>query len=96
MVEERVALGEVDDVDVHGLDEVTRVLHPKIEPLKVARAVRVVPHEQVESGYVALSHLVQIGALEVCVEGDFGLELRVEGYALTLRIRYRFGLPCID
>ena len=50
MVEQRVALGEVDDVKVNGLDEVTRVLHPKIEPLKVARAVRVVPHEQVERG----------------------------------------------
>ena len=39
--------------------------------------------------------MVQISALEVCVEGDFRRELRVEGYALTLRIRYRFGLPRI-
>lgn len=96
MVEERVALGEVDDVDVNGFDEVTRVLHPKIEPLQVACAVRVVPHEKVESGNVALAHLIQIGALEVCVKGDFRLKLCVEGYALTLRIRYRFGLPSIN
>ena len=96
MVEEGVALGKVDDIEVNGLHEVTRVLHPKIEPLKVARAVRVVTHEQVESGYVTLPHLVQISTLEVGVEGDFRLELRVERYALTLRISYRFGLPCID
>ena len=49
MVEEGVALGKVDDIEVNGLHEVTRVLHPEIEPLKIARAVRVVPHEQVES-----------------------------------------------
>ena len=49
MVEERVALGEVDNIEVNGLNEVTRILHPKIEPLKIARAVRIVPHEQVKS-----------------------------------------------
>ena len=50
MVEERVALGKVDDVEVNGLDKVTCVLHPKIEPLEIARAVCVVSHKQVESG----------------------------------------------
>ena len=50
MVEERVALGKVDDIEANSLLEVTRVFHPKIEPLKIARAVRVIPHEQVEVG----------------------------------------------
>ena len=77
MVEEGVALGKVDDIEVNGLHEVTRVLHPKIEPLEIARAVRVVPHEQVKISQTALANLVQISAFEVCVEGDFRRELRV-------------------
>ena len=48
IVEEGVALGEIDDVDADGLEEFAGILHAEIKPLQATTTVGVVSHEQIE------------------------------------------------
>jgi hypothetical protein len=61
IVKERVALREIDDVDVHGLHEFAGVLHTEIKPLQAAISVRVVSHEAIVDQARPHPHLIQVG-----------------------------------
>ena len=102
MMEETVAFGEVDNVDMYGVHELECILHAEVEPLQVSVAVCVVPHEAVEGVIGPNPHLVQICRLEVRIEGQDRLgRVGVERHDLALRIGDRAGLraaarACID
>ena len=93
MMEETVAFGEVDNVDMYGVHELECILHAEVEPLQVSVAVCVVSHETVEGVIGPHSHLVQICSLEVRIEGQDRLGcVSVERDDLALRICDRAGL----
>ena len=97
VVEKTVTLCEVDDVDVDFCHVIAGVLHAEVEPLQVARAVRVVTHEAVEGVVATNTHLVQVGALKVSIKSNLGPSACVvEGHGLTLCVRNGRGLPSID
>ena len=70
MVEERVSLGEVDYVDSYHVCEALRFLHPEIKPLDVAGTVGIVSDPEVVFDEGSLTDLVDVAALELCVEFD--------------------------
>ena len=73
MMEETVAFGKVDNVDMYGVHELERILHAEVEPLQVSVAICVVSHEAIEGVIRPHPHLVQICRLEVRIEGQDGL-----------------------
>lgn len=69
-MEQAVSLCEVDDINPDCIHEIVRVFHSEVEPLQVAVAIRVVAHKNIESSRIFQSHLVEVGAFKVSVEGD--------------------------
>ena len=61
MIEKRISFGEIDDVDVHSVNELARVLHSEIKPLQITISVCVVAHEAVESRATSYPNLIQVG-----------------------------------
>ena len=61
MIEKRISLCEIDDVDVHSVDKLARVLHSEIKPLKITISVCIVAHEAVESRSTSYPNLIQVG-----------------------------------
>ena len=93
MMEETVAFGEVDNVDMYSVHELECILHAEVEPLQVSVAVCVVSHEAVEGVVGPHAHLVQICCLEVRIEGQDRLgRVSVERHDLALCICDRGGL----
>ena len=67
-MEQTVALGEVNDIYSHGFNEITSVLHPKVEPLKAANAIAVVAHPDIERCLRSLPHLVDVCAFKITIK----------------------------
>ena len=58
MMEETVAFGEIDDIDLNRVSKFARVLHPKVEPLQVSVSIRVITHPTVICSGILQSDLV--------------------------------------
>ena len=90
-VEQAVAFGEVNDADAYRLQEVARVLHPKIEPLQVADPIGVVAHPDVILRDRLLPDLIDVGTFEVTVKSHF-LRDAVQRDLVALRVRNVRGI----
>ena len=96
MMEKTVTLGEVDDVDVDRFQEVARVLHSKVEPLKISSTIAIVAHEAVEGLIGPSAYLVEVSALKVCIESHWGALDCVQRHLLALCVSHMVGRrPCI-
>ena len=69
--EKTVSLRKVDNVYSDCASEVRVVLHPKIKPLEVAVAVRVISHEHIEGSLAFASDLLDVSALKIAIERDY-------------------------
>lgn len=68
IIEQRVSLGEIDNIDSYHIGKVARVLHAEIKPLKVAASIRVVTHPQVVLNRRSLPDLVDIPTFKVSIK----------------------------
>jgi hypothetical protein len=82
MLEQRIALGEVDYIYSHSAHKPIHISHLEVKPLQQARAVRVIPHPHVVAVGVTTPYLLKVGAFKASIEDHRVPTVRLLGFHL--------------